>query len=105
MVGGYIQAVYPFEDPVAIICDEEGKINGAQLNRSLKDDQGRVYDIIAGPFLIAGLTKDDFGSLSKEHQEKYCKMFEHPEMFIRSGQEVVAIPIKTPEKQKTTKHR
>ena len=105
MVGGYIQAVYPFEDPVGIICDEEGKLNGAELNRSLKDDQGRVYDIIAGPFLITGLTEDDFSSLSKEHQEKYCKMFEYPEMFIRSGREVVAIPIKTPETPKTTKHR
>ena len=23
-LGGYIEAVYPFEDPVAIICNEEG---------------------------------------------------------------------------------
>ena len=23
-VGGYIQAVYPFDDPVAIVCNEEG---------------------------------------------------------------------------------
>ena len=26
MVGGYIEAVYPFDDPVAIVCNEEGKI-------------------------------------------------------------------------------
>ena len=26
-VGGYLQAVYPFDDPVAIICNEEGKLN------------------------------------------------------------------------------
>ena len=25
IVGGYIEAVYPFDDPVAIICNEEGK--------------------------------------------------------------------------------
>lgn len=24
-VGGYIEAIYPFEDEVAIICNEEGK--------------------------------------------------------------------------------
>ena len=105
MVGGYIQAVYPFDDPVAIICDEEGKINGAEFNRALRDESGKVYDIVAGPFLITGLSEDNFASLSKEHQEKYCKMFEHPEMFIRSGQEVVAIPVMIPEKPNTTKHR
>ena len=31
MVGGYIQALYPFSDPVAIICNEEGKFNGRLL--------------------------------------------------------------------------
>ena len=25
LVGGYIQAVYPFEDPEAVVCNEEGK--------------------------------------------------------------------------------
>ena len=35
MVGGLIQAVYPFEDRVAVICNDEGKINGMELNRAL----------------------------------------------------------------------
>ncbi|MBQ6088546.1 MAG: DUF3846 domain-containing protein, partial [Firmicutes bacterium] len=48
-VGGLIQAVYPFDDPVAIVCNDEGKINGMPLNRALRDDKGNVYDIIAGP--------------------------------------------------------
>ena len=34
-VGGFIEAVYPFEDPVAIICNEEGKLEGLPLNRAL----------------------------------------------------------------------
>ena len=105
MVGGYIQAVYPFDDPVAIICDEEGKLNGAEYNRSLKDETGKVYDILAGPFLVTGLSEDDFASLSKEHQEKYCKLFEYPEMFVRRGKEVLAIPIVTPNDAKPSKHR
>ena len=37
-VGGFIEAVYPFEDPVAIICDEEAKLKGSELNRALRDD-------------------------------------------------------------------
>ena len=32
-VGGYIEAVYPFDDPVAVIVNDEGKINGRPPNR------------------------------------------------------------------------
>ncbi|MFR1990345.1 MAG: DUF3846 domain-containing protein [Oscillospiraceae bacterium] len=34
LVGGYIQAVYPYEEPVALICCESGKLDGLTLNRS-----------------------------------------------------------------------
>ena len=105
MVGGYIEATYPFEDQVAIVCNEEGKLNNMELNRSLKDEYGKVYDIIAGSFMIVGLSEDDFASLSKEHQEKYCKMFEKPEQFLRMGQEIIAVPIDVPERPRTPKHR
>lgn len=105
MVGGYIEAVYPFDDPVAIVCNEEGKINGCKLNRSLKDENGNVYDIIAGPFLVVGLSEDDFASLSKEYQDKYYKMFEHPERFFRVGNEIQSAPIKSPELAKNAQQR
>ena len=35
VVGGYIQAIYPFDDEVALVCNEEGKINGLMPNRYL----------------------------------------------------------------------
>ena len=35
MVGGDIEVTYPFEDEVAIILNESGKINGLPLNLSL----------------------------------------------------------------------
>ncbi len=105
MVGGYIEAVYPFEDSVAIVCDEEGKIKQAELNRSLRDKNGNIYDIIAGPFIIVGLSEDNFASLSKEHQEKYSKMFEHPERFFQIGDEIQSVPIEIPNQTKKPKHR
>ena len=37
-VGGYIEALYPYEDMVAIVCNEEGKMNGMMLNRALYDE-------------------------------------------------------------------
>ena len=43
-VGGYIQVVYPWTDLVGLVCDEEAKISGKQLNRVLRDDSGKMYD-------------------------------------------------------------
>jgi hypothetical protein len=105
MVGGYIEAVYPFEDPVGIICNEEGKINGMELNRALRDDQGNIYDILTGPFLVVGLGEEDFASLSKGLQEKYCKLFEHPEVFFRVGNEIESIKVEAQDRPRSPKHR
>ena len=74
-VGGDIAATYPYEDPVAIICNDNGKIMNLPLNRALRDESGEIYDIIAGNFLIVGLTEEDFGSLSDELIGKYRSLF------------------------------
>ena len=96
-VGGLIQAVYPFDDPVAIVCNDEGKINGMPLNRALRDDKGKVYDIIAGPFFVCGLGEEDFDSLSDEQLGKYADIFQKPEHFYRTGAGIEAVPY-TPER-------
>ena len=83
-VGGPIQAVYPWDDPVALICNEEGKLDidaVEHYNRVLATELGIPYDIVVGTFLIVGLTEDDFGSLSPELLEKYEKLFHNPEEF------------------------
>lgn len=51
-VGGDIEVVYPFEEQVGIIVNEEGKINHLPLNRPLYDDNGELYDILAGNILV-----------------------------------------------------
>ena len=78
-VGGFIEAIYPFEDEVALICNEEGKLNGMPLNRALRDEDGTIYDIIVGTFLVVGLTKDNFGSLTEEQIETYLARYAIPE--------------------------
>ena len=50
IVGGDIQAAYFFDEPVAVVCNEEGKMNGSELNRSVKDDNGMILSIIVGTF-------------------------------------------------------
>ena len=93
IVGGYIECIYPFEDNVGIICNEEGKLIGLEPNRVLRDDNGKAVDIIFGTFIITGLTEDDFGSLTDEQAEYYLEMFRCPEIIIRTGNGFVALKI------------
>jgi hypothetical protein len=68
VVAGYIEAVYPWEDRVALVCNEEGKINNLPLNRRVGED------IICGTFFICGI--DDHGnflSLNEEQMKHYTK--------------------------------
>ena len=91
-VDGWIEAVYPFEDPVAIVCNEEGKLNGLPLNRALiDDDSGEIYDIVAGTFLVTGLTEDNFGSLTDDQIQKFSNRFRHPEAFLQMGNQIIRI--------------
>ena len=99
-VGGYIEAVYPFEDPVALIVNEEGKLENLPLNRGLYDDKGRLYDITTGTMLVVGLGEDNFASLSPKLLEKYKAMYQQPEMFIRINDEMRAFPISKEGKEK-----
>ena len=66
-VGGTIQAVYPFSDPVALVCNDEGKLLGLSLNRALyHPETDELYDIIAGTFFLCGAPSDadSFASLT-----------------------------------------
>ena len=93
-VGGYIQAVYPWEDPVGIICDEEAKLKGSPLNRALRDEDGEIADIIAGTFMVVGLGEENFTSLNDTEAKKIASVFKTPETFIRINDRIFAVPIK-----------
>ena len=95
-VGGDIECVYPFDDPVGIICNDEGKLEGLPLNRSLRDEDGEIYDVVAGTFLVVGLGEESFEGLSKEQMDKFKAHFKTPEQFIMIGGEVVSIPLGDP---------
>ncbi len=81
-VGGYVEAIYPFDDNVAIVCNEEGKLDGLPLNRTIYVT-GYGADIIAGNFLVIGTgdVEDDFCSLTPEQIDRYKVMFKEPEVF------------------------
>ena len=103
-VDGNIQVIYPYADLVGIVCNEEGKVNELELNRSLYDDAGERFDIIAGSFLVVGLSEDDFDSLSDEMMSKYKELFEKAELFVCSENngKITSIPYKA--QRKTPEH-
>ena len=94
IVGGSIEAVYPFADPVALICNEEGKLLGLPLNRALRDDEGNVYDIISGTFFLCAAPPDSehFESLTDQQVKTYMERFAMPEMFLNVGGDLFVLP-------------
>ena len=84
-VGGDIQAVYPYEDAVAIICAEEGKLMGMPFNRALRDEDGHIYDVLVGKFLIVGLGEGNFTSIPEDLIPKYKEIFDTPEQLVKIG--------------------
>ena len=50
VIGGYIQPIYPWDDPVELVCDEEGLRKHAAFNRFIAPEVA-----IFGTFFICGL--------------------------------------------------
>lgn len=94
IVGGTIQAVYPFEEPVALICNDEGKLLNLPLNRALRDSTGAIYDIVAGIFFLcaAPVDSDRFECLTDEQVQIYLERFATPEQFIMVNGDIFVLP-------------
>ena len=94
IVGGSIQAVYPFDEPVALICNEEGKLLNLPLNRALRDDVGNVYDIISGTVFLCAAPPDSdrFAGLTDQQVKTFMERFDMPEMFLNVGSELFVLP-------------
>ena len=97
LVGGHIESIQPFTDEdVAIIANDEGKLRGLPLNRLIFwKDSTEPFDIIAGAFFLVGAPFDseDFESMPEDKIEKFKEKFAHPEVFIRTNEGILAIPI------------
>ena len=89
LVGGLIQAVYPFGEPVAVICNDEGKLLNLQPNRFLRThDTGEIYDYISGPFFLCAAppNSSNFDNLSDEQITRYTNYYSQP--FTMIGGEI-----------------
>ena len=77
VVGGYIQAIYPFDDEVALVCNEEGKINGLMPNRFLLNRNNGICDFVCGDFFFcyAPCDSENFESMPDNLIYKYIAKF------------------------------
>lgn len=96
LVGGDVEEYMPFDDDVAIVCNEEGKLNGEELNRAIYGDDGRLLDIIAGKFFIcyAPIESERFLSMPDDLLKKYEKLFKYPERITVSENKIEVKPYK-----------
>ena len=72
IVGGNIQAIYPFEERVALVCNEDRVHNSLEFNRAIPE---RGYGEIYGTFFLCGLGDGDFVSLTPEQMKTYKRRF------------------------------
>lgn len=74
IVDGYIEVIYPFDDRnIALVCNEEGKLEGLMPNRFLLDRNSGICDFIFGNFFLCYAPEDSekFDSIPDNLIQKY----------------------------------
>lgn len=104
-VGGTIECVYPYTEPVGLVCNDEGKLLGLPLNRAVYNDNGQLVDIISGNFFIVGLEGEGFTDLPEHLMQKYIERFRQPEEFINLNGEIHALKMPVDEPQPSEPRR
>lgn len=94
IVGGIIQPLYPFEDEVALIVNDEGKLLELPMNRELRNEDGVCYDIVCGTFFIVGAPADcdHFTSLTEDQVQRYSLLFAMPRIFLCVDGDIIILP-------------
>ena len=87
-VGGYIEITYPWRDPIALVCDEEGMLKQLPFNR-LVAPQSAIF----GSFFLCGIGEEDLTALPEELAEKYMRLLYDPQMLIRANAGYAVLPI------------
>lgn len=108
VVGGLIQPIYPYEELVTLVCNEEGLLMQLPFNRSVEGGYGGIF----GTFFICGLDEADFCSLTPEQVSRYTEKYKMAEILLGArGNEPITLKVpalphgKTPGKAKDEHQR
>lgn len=85
VVDGYIEAIHPFNDNIAVVCNEEGFFKDLPVNRIIKNSNGKVCNFLLGTFFAVGTAEEDFISLTDEQLKKYTEIFNHRYFTVERG--------------------
>ena len=93
IVGGTIQAIYPFGDTTALLCNDDGILLGLPKNRAIYTDDAEVKDIIYGTFFLCDAPADTehFSSLSDSQLRHFKGYFAMPERFYQHSGHLVIV--------------
>lgn len=104
-VGGLIDAIYPWEDRAAIVCNDEAILLDMPFNRSVEGGYSGVFST----FFVCGLGEEDFCSLTPEQMKVYKEKLHKAELLLGfQGNEPVTLKVSTRPKdspQRAQKHR
>lgn len=79
IVGGPIEAIYPFQENVAVVTNANGANNKLEFNRSILE---RGYGGVFGTFFVCGLGEEAFTSLTPEQMTTYKERFKKAEILV-----------------------
>ena len=77
-VGGLITGIYPYQEEIALVGNDESILLGMDYNRSVPGGYGGVF----GPFFICGTKDGDFVSLTPAQMERFKKEYHHAEILL-----------------------
>lgn len=91
--GGLIETFYPFADDwdSVVVCNDEGNFNGMRPCRAFYGEDGKMMDIVFGPFFICDGSGENFASLSDEKLQHFAEQLRYPEHYLRIDGEIKAI--------------
>lgn len=99
LVGGHIE-VLSLPGGGQLVCNEDGKFLTLPQNRALKDEAGKVVDVLVGTCFICGAKGDEFISLTPDQMKQFKKEFLYPQKLVRRNNEIVAKDIKPHEMER-----
>ena len=107
LVDGYIEEYMPFEDDIAIVCNEEGKMMGLPPNRAIYDQDGHMQEVICGSFFIchAPIDSEEFKSLPEDMKKKYMEKFKAPERFFMTAEGIRSVKLDTAKQRNDIRER
>jgi len=92
-VGGALEAFHPLCEARNVVFIRD-KYNDIPMKYRFKED-GEIYDIVTGPFLIVGLaegTETEFRSLSNAEAHHFLHRYLFHDCFIRNNGNYFTIP-------------